>query len=62
MTGFTRRDMFKITAGAGLTAFMPSLFGCNDSSANESVVLRVPIGPTPVQQMDETVYGPGSVR
>ncbi len=59
MTEFTRRNMLKMTAGAGLAAFTPPLFGCSSSSAYaaEPVSLRVPFGPTPVTQMGQTVYG-----
>ncbi len=57
MNAFTRRDMMKLTAGTGLAAFTAPLCGCGSSAAAEPVVLRVPFGPTPVQQMGETVYG-----
>ena len=59
MKNFTRRDMLKVSAGTGLAAFAPSLFGCNASSASasQSVSLRVPFGPTPVAQMGQTIYG-----
>jgi hypothetical protein len=59
MQKFTRRDMLKVTAGTGLAALTPSLFGCSTSSvsASQTVSLRVPIGPTPVNQMGRTVYG-----
>lgn len=57
MKGFTRRDMMKLTAGTGLATLTAPLFGCGTSSAAENVVLRVPIGPTPVKQMGQTVYG-----
>jgi murein DD-endopeptidase len=59
MKGITRRDLLKVTTGAGLAALTTPLFGCSASSASaaESIPLRVPVDPTPVTQMGETVYG-----
>lgn len=56
----TRRDMLKVTAGAGLAALATPLFGSSSSAAaaaGKTVVLRVPCGPTPVKQMGRTAYG-----
>lgn len=57
MKEISRRDMLMATAGTGLAAFAAPLLGCSTSVAAENVVLRVPIGPTPVKQMGQTVYG-----
>lgn len=57
MKAISRRKMLKVTAGAGLAACTVPLLGCGSSTAAETVVLRVPIGPTPVTQMGKTVYG-----
>ncbi len=58
MKNFTRRDMLKITAGTGLAALTTPFFGCSsDSSAAESIPLRVPFDPVPVTQMGQVVYG-----
>ena len=57
MKELTRRDMLKVAAGTGLGACAAPLLGCSSSSAQEPVVLRVPVGPTPVAQMGQTVYG-----
>lgn len=59
MSRWTRRELLKGTAGAGLAALSTPLFGCGSTSseAAESVPLRVPCGPTPVTQGGQTVYG-----
>lgn len=57
MTGLTRRNMLKISAGAGIAALATQLSGCSSTaSALQPVSLRVPIGPTPVVQMGERVF------
>lgn len=57
MTGFTRRDMLKISACTGFAVFATQLSGCSSTASTaQSVSLRVPVGPTPVVQMGQTVY------
>jgi murein DD-endopeptidase MepM/ murein hydrolase activator NlpD len=57
MTGFTRRDMLKMSACAGLATLSPQLSGCGSTaSAAQPFSLRAPVGPTPVAQMGQTVY------